>query len=89
LIDTGNNETWCTGHNNDNFRTTDKPPLQDGQAPRDNDGFNEDGNRFGSAHNSVWNVAFCDGHVEAISYDIDPLVHRYNGNRRDGNVIAQ
>jgi prepilin-type N-terminal cleavage/methylation domain-containing protein len=87
LIDTGNNETWCTGHNNDNFRTTSKPPLQDGQAPRDGDGFNEDGNIFGSAHPSVWIVAFCDGHTEAISYDIDPKVHRYNGNRRDGEVI--
>ncbi len=80
--DTGNNETWCTGHNNDNFRTTASPPKQD-------EGGYEDGNRFGSAHNSVWNVAFCDGHVEAISYDIDPLVHRYNGNRKDGNIIAQ
>jgi prepilin-type N-terminal cleavage/methylation domain-containing protein/prepilin-type processing-associated H-X9-DG protein len=80
--DTGNNETWCTGHNNDNFRTTASPPKQDERGY-------EDGNIFGSAHNSVWNVAFCDGHVEAISYDIDPLVHRYNGNRRDGNVISQ
>ena len=27
--ETGNNETWCTGHNNDNFRTTADPPKQD------------------------------------------------------------
>jgi prepilin-type N-terminal cleavage/methylation domain-containing protein/prepilin-type processing-associated H-X9-DG protein len=75
--DTGNNETWCTGHNNDNFRTTASPPRQDLAGY-------EDGNIFGSAHHSVWNVAFCDGHVEAMSYDIDPLVHKNFGNRKDG-----
>jgi prepilin-type N-terminal cleavage/methylation domain-containing protein/prepilin-type processing-associated H-X9-DG protein len=84
-IDTGNNETWCTGHNNDNYRTTDKPPAHDGTAhPPDV----EDGNIFGSAHSSVWNVAFCDGHVEALSYDIDPLVHTNFGNRKDGKVVG-
>jgi prepilin-type N-terminal cleavage/methylation domain-containing protein/prepilin-type processing-associated H-X9-DG protein len=76
-MDTGNNETWCTGHNNDNFRTTFYPPKQDGE---------EDGNIFGSAHSSVFMMAFCDGHVEAIGYDIDPLVHKRNGNRSDGDV---
>ena len=75
--DTGNNETWCTGHNNDNFRTTAFPPRQDLAGY-------EDGNIFGSAHSSVWNVAFCDGHVEAMSYDIDPQVHKNFGNRKDG-----
>jgi prepilin-type N-terminal cleavage/methylation domain-containing protein/prepilin-type processing-associated H-X9-DG protein len=77
--DGGDNETWCTGHNNDNLRTTHAPPQQDHAQELDN--------IFGSAHHSVWNAAFCDGHVEAIGYDIDPLVHRYNGNRQDGNVI--
>jgi prepilin-type processing-associated H-X9-DG protein len=80
--DTGNNETWCTGHNNDNFRTTADPPKQDQQGY-------EDGNLFGSAHSSVWNVAFCDGHVEAIGYDIDPKVHKSYGNRKDGQVFPQ
>jgi prepilin-type N-terminal cleavage/methylation domain-containing protein len=78
--DTGNNETWCTGHNNDNFRTTAEPPKPDEAGY-------ENGNLFGSAHSSVWNVAFCDGRVEAVSYDIDPVVHRYNGNRSDGVVV--
>jgi prepilin-type N-terminal cleavage/methylation domain-containing protein len=78
--DTGDNETWCTGHNNDNYRTTASPPQQD----RDE----ENGNIFGSAHAAVWNVAWCDGRVEALSFDIDPTVHRYNGNREDGQVAA-
>ena len=77
--ETGDNETWCTGHNNDNFRTTAYPPRRD--TPH-----LEDGNLFGSAHPSVWNVSYCDGHVEALSYDIDPTVHKRNGNRKDGEV---
>jgi prepilin-type N-terminal cleavage/methylation domain-containing protein len=82
-IDTGNNETWCTGHNNDNFRTTHAPPMMDGTVKPDP----EDGTIFGSAHSSVCIMSFCDGSVDAISYDIDPLVHRYYGNRMDGEVI--
>lgn len=77
--DTGDNETWCTGHNNDNYRTTQFPPAQDRAE--------ENGNIFGSAHAAVWNVAWCDGRVEAMSFDIDPEVHRSNGNREDGVVV--
>ncbi|RIK85060.1 MAG: hypothetical protein DCC67_04500 [Planctomycetota bacterium] len=83
--DTGDNETWCTGHNNDNLRTTgwnDGAPNM--YLPR-LDAEQEDGNIFGSAHPAGWHVAFCDGHTETLGYDIDPLVHRYNGNRHDGN----
>jgi prepilin-type processing-associated H-X9-DG protein len=86
--DTGDNETWCTGHNNDNLRTTAEPPKPDerclGSNPKDCQ--NENGNIFGSAHPTGWNVAWCDGHVAYMSYDIDPAVHRNNGNRHDGNV---
>jgi prepilin-type N-terminal cleavage/methylation domain-containing protein len=78
--DTGDNETWCTGHNNDNLRTTASPPRSDSPEGPDN------GNIFGSAHTTTWQVAYCDGHVEAISYDIDPVVHKNRGNRLDGNV---
>jgi hypothetical protein len=79
--DTGDNETWCTGHNNDNYRTTAFTPR------RDTAGY-EDGNIFGSNHPTTWSVAWCDGHVTAISYDIDPEVHKNNGNRQDGNVAG-
>ena len=44
---------------------------------------------FGSAHASVWNVAFCDGSVRSMSYAIDLDVHRYLGNRKDGQVVDQ
>ena len=76
-LDPGDNETWCTGYNNDNFRTTFNPPLQD--TPNF-----QSTTRFGGIHPGVCLMSWCDGHVEAISFDIDPVVHRMNGNRRDG-----
>ena len=39
---------------------------------------------FGSAHPNSLNMAFCDGSVREISYDIDRDVHRYFANRLDG-----
>lgn len=83
--DTGDNETWCTGHNNDNLRTTASRPSPDGVNP-DNPADAENGNIFGSAHATVWNASYCDGHVESVSFDIDPAVHKNRGNRQDGNV---
>lgn len=80
--DTGDNETWCTGHNNDNFRTTAEPPRQDtfGQ---------EIGTIFGSAHPTTWQAAYCDGHVVSVTFEVDPTVHKNRGNRKDGNTDVQ
>jgi prepilin-type N-terminal cleavage/methylation domain-containing protein len=86
--DTGDNETWCTGHNNDNFRTTWMPPSRDGINPLDPTK-PENGEMFGSAHATVWNASFCDGHVESVSFDVDPTVHKNRGNRQDGNTDVQ
>jgi prepilin-type N-terminal cleavage/methylation domain-containing protein len=85
--DTGDNETWCTGHNNDNFRTTWLPPSRDGIDPSDN--IPENGQIFGSAHATTWQAAYCDGHVASVSFDVDPTVHKNRGNRKDGNVESQ
>jgi prepilin-type N-terminal cleavage/methylation domain-containing protein len=86
--DTGDNETWCTGHNNDNFRTTWLPPSVDGVNPADPKD-PETGEIFGSAHATIWNASYCDGHVESVSYDVDPAIHKSRGNRHDGNVEGQ
>ena len=86
--DTGDNETWCTGHNNDNYRTTSSPPSRDGVNP--NDPLKpETGEIFGSAHATTWQAAYCDGHVASISFDVDPAVHKNRGNRKDGNVNVE
>jgi prepilin-type N-terminal cleavage/methylation domain-containing protein len=39
---------------------------------------------FGSAHSAGFYMAFCDGSVQFISYDIDLETHRQNGHRFDG-----
>jgi hypothetical protein len=39
---------------------------------------------FGSAHSAGFFMAFCDGSVQFITYDIDLETHRQNGHRSDG-----
>ncbi|MCI0332363.1 MAG: DUF1559 domain-containing protein [Planctomycetes bacterium] len=75
-LDGGDNETWCTGFNNDNFRNAFDLPEPDRAGVFYSD-------RFGSAHPGGWFVSWCDGHVEMMSYDIELLVHRGNANRAD------
>ncbi len=84
----GDNETWCTGANNDNYRTADRLPRSDGSGlgPNGEPAIDEGLSIFGSAHPSAWHIAFCDGHVESLSYDIDIEVHRNSASRDDGNV---
>ncbi len=76
-LDWGDNETWCTGYNNDNFRNGFLPPAQD-QINTPNT------IRFGSAHPSVVIMSYCDGSVDSISFDIDRFVFRSTCNRKDG-----
>jgi prepilin-type N-terminal cleavage/methylation domain-containing protein/prepilin-type processing-associated H-X9-DG protein len=40
---------------------------------------------MGSAHTGAVNISFCDGSVQAISYDIDALVWGEYANRKEGN----
>ena len=42
---------------------------------------------FGGAHSFSFNMAFCDGSVRSISYNISLQVHSYLGNRNDGAPI--
>lgn len=87
----GDNETWCTGFNNDNYRKTGR--LVDGEvveaspAPDSARDVSSSWSRFGSAHAQAWNAAFCDGSVRAVTYDIDWRLHRDRGNRQDASVM--
>ena len=42
---------------------------------------------FGSAHANGFQMAFCDGSVQMMSYTIDPVIHGYLANRDDGQPI--
>jgi prepilin-type N-terminal cleavage/methylation domain-containing protein/prepilin-type processing-associated H-X9-DG protein len=43
---------------------------------------------FGSAHLGGFQMAFCDGSVRTIEYEIDLTTHQYLSNRDDGKVLT-
>jgi prepilin-type processing-associated H-X9-DG protein len=43
--------------------------------------------RWGSAHPQNWNIAFCDGSVQSMSFDIDLETHRRFASRADGGPV--
>ena len=45
--------------------------------------------KFGSAHPAVFQMVYCDGSVQSISYDVDHLVHSYSASRNDGQIIRK
>ena len=42
--------------------------------------------RFGGPHAGGFNMAFCDGSVHSIIYEIDPRVHAMLSDRQDGQT---
>ena len=82
FIDESDRENMYTGFNNDNHRTTQHPPLPDTYGKSHS-------TRFGSAHPGVFQAVYCDGSTHAISFDVDPDLHRVHGNRHDGEVVSE
>jgi hypothetical protein len=78
--DHGDDWSMYTGYQDDAHRSTHQPPAHDGDETRTC--------RFGSAHPAVWHVAFGDASVQALSYEVDPVVHSSLGNRKDGKVFS-
>jgi len=80
-MDLGDDQSLLVGYDLDNSRWTlpGSRPLPDSstQSPRD----------FGSSHPGVCQFIMCDGSARAISFSIDPLVHRRLGNRVDGEAV--
>ena len=83
-VEWGDNETWCTGFNDDNYRSSILPPLSDRPGVW---GSNGPSAYFGAAHTTIWNVALCDGSARGISYDISEDMLQLLCNRNDG--VAQ
>ena len=73
--DGGDNECMYTGLNNDVYRTTYDPPLQDRRGVGST-------TRFGSAHVGGVNVVQADGAVRTITFTVDGVVWREYGNIR-------
>ncbi len=46
------------------------------------------GGAFGSAHPGTWNALMGDMSVQALSYNIDPLIFTYLGGIADGHIIT-
>ena len=82
--DLGHDQSLLSGVDMDTVRWTADPPLPDGEA-----GGRDTSHRFGSAHAAGFNAAFCDGRVRFLDYDLDPDVHRWQGDRDDGRVWAR
>src|SRR3989304_797281 len=77
-------ETWSMGYDVDVNRWTSYDevlctPQRDGEETM--------AINFGSAHPLTFNMLFCDGSVQSISYDIDEESHARLGNRKDGLTV--
>ena len=85
----GDNQSAWAGYEWDNHRVAWNPASEHSesfyQPARDDDLNDEKGIfAFGSIHPSSFNMAYCDGSVRTISYDVDKTAHRLNANRLDG-----
>jgi prepilin-type N-terminal cleavage/methylation domain-containing protein/prepilin-type processing-associated H-X9-DG protein len=72
--DPGDNECRDVGYDNDVYRTTFFPAMQDKRGT--NDTF-----RFGSAHVSGFNMCYADGSVRVVTYSMDPAEYKSSGSR--------
>ena len=88
-MDAGDNETLYVGQDNDTYRTTMLPPIQDCPVVNlptayqlDNDyGWEENAHTFGSPHAAGCNFAYGDGAVHLVSYDVNAAIFLVWGTR--------
>jgi len=89
--DPGDDQGAYCGHNADVCRSTltSENPGQISYAPAQDTPGMVDYMRFGSAHAGSFHMAFCDGSVHAISYDVDLKIYQNLGRRQDGEAIKK
>ncbi|MGC4004243.1 MAG: DUF1559 domain-containing protein [Pirellulales bacterium] len=80
-VNTGDDDqSWDSGYDWDVNRWTNAEPKFD-----QNPGSPTSNGNFGSAHLATFNMAFCDGSVRAVPYEVSFAVHTALGNRAGGN----
>jgi prepilin-type N-terminal cleavage/methylation domain-containing protein/prepilin-type processing-associated H-X9-DG protein len=89
-VDFCDDQGWVEGYDYDTNRWVQLGSRSDPNSyllPMQDTPGRDDGVRFGSAHASGFNMSFCDGSVQWISYAIDAETHRCLGNREDGLAV--
>ncbi|MGI9455774.1 MAG: DUF1559 domain-containing protein, partial [Aeoliella sp.] len=85
----GDNLSMYIGYDIDTTRSTALTPTGTPLPPLpDREGLQAI-ERFGSSHPAGLNMSFCDGSVRFVNFDIDPDVHRFNGDRADGQLVPE
>ena len=77
-LDSGDKAILISGYSSSNVRWAFEKPQRDAG--------DEHPNAFGSAHEDGFNMAFADGSVRTIGYDIDPVLHKSLASRNDGSM---
>jgi prepilin-type processing-associated H-X9-DG protein len=88
----GDNQSLYTGYEWDNHRVAYNSRsgiAVDFFQPAQDTGGVENRYAFGSAHTGGLNMAFCDGSVQTISYDVNSTTHSRLANRFDGEVVEK
>ncbi len=77
--DPGHDQSLFSGVDLDIARWSHVRPLRDGPVAS-----LLNARRFGGPHRGVFLMAFCDGHTDSVSYQVELAVHAARGHRSDG-----